>query len=55
MTKQELERSIYKLAGVSDQFLGSMGTVGNTSTGADLAMQRAKTIENVIVNIEEVC
>ena len=54
VTKQELERSIYKLAGVSDQFLGSMGTVGNTSTGADLAMQRAKTIENaVIVNIEE--
>lgn len=54
LTKQELERSIYKLAGVTDEFLGSMGTVGNTSGGADLAMQRAKTIENsVLVNIEE--
>lgn len=53
-TKQELERSIYKLAGVTDQFQGDMGTVGNTSGGADLAMQRAKIIEQrVLTNIEE--
>lgn len=54
MTKQELERSIYKLAGVTEQFMGNMGTVGNTSGGADLAVQRAKTIEQrVLTNIEE--
>lgn len=53
-TKQELERAIYKLAGVSDEFKGDMGTVGNTSGGADLAMQRSKVIEQrVLVNIEE--
>lgn len=54
MTKQELERAIYKLAGITDQFNGSLGTVGNTSTGADLAIQRSKVIENrVLSNIEE--
>lgn len=53
-TKQELERSIYKLAGITEQFLGSIGTSGNTSTGSDMAIQRAKTIEQrVLTNIEE--
>lgn len=53
-TKQELERSIYKLAGVNEQFQGNLGTVGNTSGGADLAMQRSRVIEQrVITNIEE--
>lgn len=53
-TKQELERSIYKLAGVNDAFLGDTGTPGNTAGGAELAMTRARTIENrVLTNIEE--
>jgi hypothetical protein len=53
-TKQELERSIYKLAGVNDAFEGKLGTVGNTSGGADLAIQRAKVIEQrVLSSIEE--
>jgi hypothetical protein len=52
--KQEIERTIYKLAGVSDTFLGSMGTVGNTRTGTDMAIQRAKIIEQrFLVNLEE--
>lgn len=54
MTKQELERSIYKLAGVNEAFEGKLGTVGNTSGGADLAIQRAKVIEQrVLSNLEE--
>lgn len=53
-TKQELERSIYKLAGITDQFLGSLGTAGNTSSGAEMTIQRAKTIEQrILTNIEE--
>ena len=53
-TKQELERSIYKLAGINDAFQGDIGTSGNTATGADVAVQRAKTIEErVLTNIEE--
>jgi hypothetical protein len=52
--KQEIERTIYKLAGVSDTFLGSLGTVGNTRTGTDMAIQRAKIIEQrFLVNLEE--
>ncbi len=52
--KQEIERTIYKLAGVSDQFLGSIGTAGNTSSGTDMALQRAKIIEQrFLVNLEE--
>jgi hypothetical protein len=48
--KQELERTIYKLAGVTDQFLGDIGTPGNTKSGADLAVQRAKIIEQRFIN-----
>jgi hypothetical protein len=48
--KKELERTIYKLAGVTDQFLGDIGTPGNTKTGADLAVQRAKIIEQRFIN-----
>ena len=53
-TKQELERAIYKIAGVTEAFLGSMGTAGNTASGADMSIQRAKTIEQrILTNIEE--
>lgn len=54
MTKQELERSIYKLAGITDEFQGEFGSAGNTSGGADLAFQRSKVIEQMILsNIQE--
>lgn len=54
VTKQELERSIYKIAGITEQFQGAMGTAGNTSGGTDQAIQRAKTIEErILTNIEE--
>ncbi|MCK9325777.1 MAG: hypothetical protein M0P69_09795 [Bacteroidales bacterium] len=52
--KQEHERTIYKLAGINEQFLGSFGTAGNTASGAADAMNRAKIIENrFLVNLEE--
>ena len=54
VTKQELERSIYKIAGITEQFLGAMGTAGNTSGGTDMSIQRSKTIEErILANIEE--
>ena len=43
--KQENEQTIYKLGGVSDQFLGDIGSAGNTSGGTDTAVVRAKIIE----------
>lgn len=54
LTRQELERTIYKLASVSDTFLGKTGTPGNTAQGASEAMERAKTIENLfLANLED--
>lgn len=52
--KQEFENSIDKIAGVTNQFIGDIGTAGNTSGGAQLAVERAKIIEtNVLINITE--
>jgi hypothetical protein len=54
LTKQELERSIYNLAGITAEFKGTLGTAGNTSGGANLVAERSKVIENrIITNIEE--
>jgi hypothetical protein len=54
LTKQELERSIYNLAGITEEFKGTLGTAGNTSGGANLVAERSKVIENrIITNIEE--
>jgi hypothetical protein len=44
--KQENERAIYKLAGISDAFMGSLGTAGNTAGGAADSINRSKVIEN---------
>lgn len=50
--KINYEQAISKICGVSDQFSGDIGTAGNTSGGAKLAVERAKIIEaNVINNI----
>lgn len=52
--KKELENTIYKLAGVNDQFMGDVGSGGNTSHGTDTVVQRAKIIEqNFLSNLEE--
>lgn len=52
--KREFEMAIDKIAGISDQFTGDIGTAGNTSGGAKLAVERAKIVEaGVIRNIEE--
>ncbi len=52
--KQEHEQSLIKAAGVTDQYLGSLGTVGNTSGGAKMAIERAKVQEGAVIkNIQE--
>lgn len=54
ITKQELERSIYKLAGINEAFQGVTGSAGNTATGSDMTIERAKMIEQrILVNIED--
>lgn len=54
ITKQELEKNMYKIAGITEQFQGALGTAGNTSSGSDRAIQRAKTVEErILTNIEE--
>lgn len=52
--KERIQENIYRLAGVSEQFLGSFGTAGNTSTGAKEALQRAKIVEQKFLrNLQE--
>jgi hypothetical protein len=54
LVKQENENTIYKLAGVNSQFMGDIGTAGNTSGGASEAVRRAKIIEQqFLANLEE--
>ena len=54
VTRQELERTIYKLASVNEQFMGATGTAGNTAQGAAESIARAKIIENLFLsNLEE--
>lgn len=52
--KKENEETIYKLAGVTQQFQGDIGSAGNTSGGTDKAVNRATMIEhNFFTNLEE--
>lgn len=48
--KINYEQAIEKICGISDQFSGDIGTAGNTSGGAKLAVERAKIIEANVVN-----
>src|SRR5690554_3455087 len=51
--KRENELSIYNLAGVSDQFKGVFGTAGNTKSGSENSLMRAKNIERkFLTNLE---
>lgn len=52
--KTDFQNQIDKITGNSNQFLGDIGTAGNTSGGANIAVERAKIIEiGVLNNIEE--
>lgn len=52
--KVDFQNQIDKVTGNSNQFLGDIGTAGNTSSGANIAVERAKIIEiDVLNNISE--
>lgn len=52
--KTDFQNQIDKITGNSNQFLGDIGTAGNTSSGANIAVERAKIIEiEVLNNIKE--
>ena len=44
--KEQNEQKIYKLAGVTAEFLGNFGTAGNTAGGSGESSARAQIIEN---------
>lgn len=52
--KNDYIEQIDKITGNSQQFLGNVGTAGNTKSGTDTAIRRATIIENkVLTNIKE--
>ncbi len=52
--KTDYELKIKEISGNTNQFLGDIGTAGNTSNGTELAIERAKVIEiNITNNIAE--
>lgn len=52
--KQGFENAIDKISGVTNPFMGSIGTAGNTATGSQLAVERSKLVENgVLGNLSE--
>ena len=48
--KTDFQTQIDKITGNSNQFLGDIGTAGNTSSGATIAVERAKIIEIDVLN-----
>ena len=52
--KENTVNTIYEMAGITEQFKGTLGSSGNTAGGANTVVQRAKIIEQkVLSNIEE--
>jgi len=47
--KQEFEGAIDKIAGITNSFVGQIGTAGNTAQGSQLAIERAKIIETLVL------
>lgn len=46
--------AIDRVSGITNQYLGSIGTTGNTASGAKMAMERARIVEgDVLRNIED--
>lgn len=51
--REDLKNDMEYIAGLSNQFLGSLGTSGNTTGGSQIATSRSKIVENKILsNIE---
>lgn len=51
--KIDYQNAISSIAGVTQTYLGSIGTAGNTAGGAEMAINRAKVIENLVLrNVE---
>jgi len=52
--RRDNQGELYRLAGISDPFLGSFGSAGNTRGGAEEASVRARIIEELFLsNLEE--
>lgn len=52
--KGEYENAISSIAGITSAYVGSIGTAGNTASGAEMSIERAKIIENIVIkNIED--
>ena len=52
--RQDNQAELYRLAGISEQFLGSFGSAGNTRGGSEEASMRARVVENLFLqNLEE--
>ena len=47
--KNQFEADINRIAGLSDAFIGSIGTSGNTEGGSQIAVNRAKIIEQIVL------
>lgn len=47
--KRDHEDTIYKIAGVTEQFKGNIGTAGNTRSGSEQAINRAKIQEQMVI------
>ena len=52
--KQQMEATIYKIVGISQEFTGTFGSAGNTAGGAQEASNRSRMIEQKFFqNLEE--
>lgn len=52
--KQDYIGAIDRIAGITNPYLGSIGTAGNTAQGSKMALERARIIEgDVLENIQE--
>jgi hypothetical protein len=52
--RESNQTEIYRLAGISEQFLGSFGSAGNTKGGSKESSNRAKIVEKLfLTNLEE--
>lgn len=53
-SKEDYKRAIDNIAGITNPFMGSVGTAGNTAEGTNQTIERAKIIEKIVLaNIEE--
>ena len=51
--KAQFESTMQSIAGISNSYVGALGTAGNTTGSAELAIDRAKIIETLVIsNIE---